>query len=118
MSKKLPTYTDLMVERFGLNEQSNVVELASNDGYLLQYFVEKGIPCLGIEPAANVAKVAIDKGIPTLVEFFGVESAQKLADQGKQADLLLGNNRPLAKVANDRHNLAQIARNCRYQQLN
>jgi hypothetical protein len=85
-------YTDLMVERFGLNEQSNVVELASNDGYLLQYFVEKGIPCLGIEPAANVAKVAIDKGIPTLVEFFGVESAQKLADQGKQADLLLGNN--------------------------
>jgi hypothetical protein len=85
-------YTDLMVERFGLNEQSNVVELASNDGYLLQYFVEKGIPCLGIEPAANVAKVAIDKGIPTLVEFFGVESAQKLAEQGKQADLLLGNN--------------------------
>jgi hypothetical protein len=85
-------YTDLMVERFGLNEQSNVVELASNDGYLLQYFVEKGIPCLGIEPAANVAKVAIDKGIPTLVEFFGVKSAQKLADQGKQADLLLGNN--------------------------
>jgi hypothetical protein len=85
-------YTDLMVERFGLNEQSNVVELASNDGYLLQYFVEKRIPCLGIEPAANVAKVAIDKGIPTLVEFFGVKSAQKLADQGKQADLLLGNN--------------------------
>ena len=85
-------YTDLMVERFHLNEQSYVVEIASNDGYLLQYFVEKNIPCLGIEPAANVAKVALDKGVPTLVEFFGVESARRLADQGKQADLLLGNN--------------------------
>jgi hypothetical protein len=85
-------YTDLMVERFNLNEQSHVVELASNDGYLLQYFVEKQIPCLGIEPAANVAKVAIEKKVPTLVEFFGVQSARKLAEQGKQADLLLGNN--------------------------
>jgi hypothetical protein len=85
-------YTDLMVERFHLNEQSHVVEVASNDGYLLQYFVEKHIPCLGIEPAANVAKVAIDKGVPTLVEFFGTESARRLAAQGKQADLLLGNN--------------------------
>lgn len=85
-------YTDSMVERFHLNEQSHVVEIASNDGYLLQYFVEKNIPCLGIEPAANVAKVAIDKGVPTLVEFFGVESARGLAARGKQADLLLGNN--------------------------
>jgi SAM-dependent methyltransferase len=85
-------YTDLMVERFGLHERSQVVEVASNDGYLLQYFVEKKIPALGIEPAANVAKVAVEKGVPTLVEFFGVESARRLAAAGKQADLLLGNN--------------------------
>jgi hypothetical protein len=69
-----------------------VVELASNDGYLLQYFVEKGVPVLGIEPAKNVAKVAIERGIPTIVEFFGEEMAQNLAAKGKQADLLLGNN--------------------------
>jgi len=69
-----------------------VVELASNDGYLLQYFVAKGIPSLGIEPAANVAKVAEEKGVPTLVKFFGVASAAELAAQGKRADLLLGNN--------------------------
>lgn len=85
-------YTDLMVERFHLNGESHVVEIASNDGYLLQYFVEKDVPCLGIEPAANVAQVAIDKGVPTLVEFFGVDSAKKLVAEGKQADLLLGNN--------------------------
>jgi len=85
-------YTNLMVERFGFNKQSHVVEVASNDGYLLQYFVEKNIPCLGVEPAANVAKVAEEKGVPTLVEFFGVECAQKLVKEGKQADLILGNN--------------------------
>ena len=85
-------YTDLMVERFQLDEQSHVVEVASNDGYLLQYFVEKGIPSLGIEPAANVAQVAIDKGVPTRIEFFGVESARKLAAEGLAADLLVGNN--------------------------
>jgi hypothetical protein len=85
-------YTDLMVERFHLNNESHVVEVASNDGYLLQYFVEKNISCLGIEPAANVAKVAIEKGVPTQVVFFGVESARRLVAEGKQADLLLGNN--------------------------
>jgi len=85
-------YTDLMVERFQLDEHSHVVEVASNDGYLLQYFVEKGIPSLGIEPAANVAQVAIDKGVPTRIEFFGVESARKLAAEGLAADLLVGNN--------------------------
>jgi hypothetical protein len=69
-------YTDLMVERFGLNEHSQVVEVASNDGYLLQYFVEKNIPVLGVEPARNVAQVAIDKGVPTLIEFFGAECAR------------------------------------------
>ena len=85
-------YTDLMVDRFGIGPQSYVVELASNDGYLLQYFAQKGIPVLGVEPAANVAQVAIDKGIPTVVKFFGEELANKLSADGKQADLLLGNN--------------------------
>ncbi len=84
-------YVDTMIARFGLDGSSHVVELASNDGYLLQYFAERQIPVLGIEPAANVAKVALQKGIPTLVEFFGVETARSLA-QESQADLLLGNN--------------------------
>ena len=85
-------YTDLMVERFGLGEQSQVVELASNDGYLLQYFVAKGVPVLGIEPAANVAEVAVAKGVPTVVKFFGVETARGLVAEGTRADLLVGNN--------------------------
>ena len=85
-------YSGQMTERFGLNTQSLVVEVASNDGYLLQYFVEKKIPVLGIEPAANVAKVAIDRGIPTLTQFFGTRLATELARDGKQADLLAGNN--------------------------
>jgi SAM-dependent methyltransferase len=85
-------YTKLMVERFGLNEQSQVIELASNDGYLLQYFVERNIPALGVEPAANIAKVAIAKGIPTINEFFGRDCARKLVSQGKQADLIAANN--------------------------
>ena len=85
-------YVDMAVERFQLTQQSQVVELASNDGYLLQYFVAKGIPVLGIEPAANIAEVAIAKGIPTLVKFFGQEVAREQVAQGKQADLLLANN--------------------------
>lgn len=85
-------YTDLMVERFGLNSDSQVVEIASNDGYLLQWFVEKNIPVLGIEPAANVAEVAREKGIRTEVQFFGTKTAQGLAEQYGKADLLLGNN--------------------------
>jgi hypothetical protein len=85
-------YTGAMIERFGLNPSSFVVEVASNDGYLLQYFVERGIPCLGIEPAVNVAQAAIHKGVPTLVEFFGRESAHRLADNGSAADLIAGNN--------------------------
>jgi SAM-dependent methyltransferase len=85
-------YTDQMVERFGINGKSLVVELASNDGYLLQYFVEKKIPVLGIEPAANVAAVATQKGVRTLVKFFGRETARELVTSGMQADLLLGNN--------------------------
>lgn len=85
-------YTDLMVERFGFDENSQVVEIASNDGYLLQYFVQKGIPVLGVEPAGNCAKAAIEKGVPSVVKFFGVQTAKELVEDGKQADLLLGNN--------------------------
>jgi SAM-dependent methyltransferase len=69
-----------------------VIEIASNDGYLLQNFVEAGIPCLGIEPAANVARVARDKGIETIVQFFGDWLAADLAGAGRQADLILANN--------------------------
>ena len=85
-------YTDLMIERFRIGPQSHVVELASNDGYLLQYFVAKGIPVLGIEPAANVAEAARQKRVPTLVRFFGEKVARELVAEGTQADLLLGNN--------------------------
>ena len=84
-------YVDQVTERFGLDISSHVVELASNDGYLLQYFKERHIPVLGIEPAANVAKLALQKGIPTLVEFFGVDTATSLVPDSA-ADLLLGNN--------------------------
>jgi 2-polyprenyl-3-methyl-5-hydroxy-6-metoxy-1,4-benzoquinol methylase len=86
------TYVEDVTERLGLGEASQVVEIASNDGYLLQYFVEKKIPVLGVEPAENVAQVATDKGIPTTVRFFGRETANALVSEGKQADLLLGNN--------------------------
>jgi hypothetical protein len=85
-------YTDEMIERFSLSERSRVVELASNDGYLLQYFVARGIPVLGIEPAANVAAAALKRKVPTLVRFFTREMAAELAAEGKRADLLLGNN--------------------------
>jgi SAM-dependent methyltransferase len=84
-------YSEQMIERLGLDSSSHVVEIASNDGYLLQFFHERQIPVLGIEPAANVAKVALQKGIPTLVEFFGVQTARSLAAESA-ADLLLGNN--------------------------
>jgi SAM-dependent methyltransferase len=84
-------YVEQMTERWGLGPDSHVVELASNDGYLLQYFVERGVPVLGIEPAANVASVAVERGVPTLVEFFGVQTARSLAESAR-ADLLLGNN--------------------------
>jgi SAM-dependent methyltransferase len=81
-----------MIERFGYNLKSQVVEIASNDGYLLQYFKEKKIPVLGIEPAKNVAASAKKAGIPTIVEFFGKQMAAELSAQGKRADLLIGNN--------------------------
>jgi len=85
-------YTDLMVERFNLGPESQVVELASNDGYLLQYFVKKRIPVLGVEPAANVAQAAMKKGIPTVMRFFGEKTARDLAVEQGKADLILGNN--------------------------
>src|SRR5688500_9811019 len=85
-------YTETIVERFGLNAQSQVVEIASNDGYLLQYFAARGIPVLGIEPAANVAEVAVEKGVPTRVEFFGEDVARQLVVEGRHADLIVGNN--------------------------
>ena len=84
-------YSEQMIDRLGLDDSSHVVEIASNDGYLLQFFHERQIPVLGIEPAANVAKVALQKGIPTLVEFFGRDTATSLAGESS-ADLLLGNN--------------------------
>jgi len=92
-------YTELMIDRFGFDSSKLVVEIASNDGYLLQWFVQKGIPVLGIEPAENVAKVAIEKGVHTEVEFFGTQTAQQLAEKYGKADLLLGNN-VLAHVPN------------------
>ena len=85
-------YTEKVIARFGLHSSSQVVEIASNDGYLLQYFASQGIPVLGIEPAANVAEVAIKKDIPTVVKFFGTNTAGELAAAGKQANLLVGNN--------------------------
>ena len=85
-------YADIIVERLDLDGQSHIVEVASNDGYLLQYFLRKGIPVLGIEPAANIAEVAVNKGIPTEMEFFGEKLARELSALGKRADLLIGNN--------------------------
>ena len=85
-------YVQLMQSRLGLDASSQVVEIASNDGYLLQYFVDAGIPVLGVEPAANVAAAAMEKGIPTIVKFFGIETAKEMVDAGQQADLMLGNN--------------------------
>ena|SRR5215510_5293026 len=85
-------YTARMVERFALDRNARVIELASNDGYLLQDFVRRGIPCLGIEPAANVAKVAVERGVPTIVRFFGRQAAEELSRDWGRPDLLLGNN--------------------------
>lgn len=85
-------YVDAMIPRLRLGSGSQVVEIASNDGYLLQYFQRRGVPVLGVEPAANVADVAKAKGIPTDVAFFGIATARRLVSAGTKADLLLGNN--------------------------
>jgi SAM-dependent methyltransferase len=92
-------YAAAMTKRYQLGASSLVVEVASNDGYLLQYFKERGIGVFGVEPAANVARVAQDKGIPTEIAFFGVDTARRLRDAGKSADLMTANN-VLAHVPN------------------
>ncbi len=90
--KHAETYVQTMIERFGLTPDSRVVEVASNDGYLLQYVKQRGIPCLGIEPTASTAAASRLKGIETLEEFFGVGLAGRLAAKGWQADLMAANN--------------------------
>ena len=85
-------FVDGATERFGLSLDSMVMEVASNDGYLLQYFVERDVPVLGIEPASNVAEVARKAGVDTIDEFFGVALAERLRDEGRTCDLLVGNN--------------------------
>jgi SAM-dependent methyltransferase len=85
-------YAEAMTERFGLNEDSLVVELASNDGYLLQHFVRVGIPALGVDPAANVAEAARERGVETIVDFFGSRLARELVEEGRRADLVAANN--------------------------
>jgi SAM-dependent methyltransferase len=86
------SYANDMIDRFGLDPGNLVVEVASNDGYLLQYFKERGVRVLGVEPAGNVAKEAQAKGIPTVVRFFGTDTARELVAEGNQADLIVGNN--------------------------
>jgi SAM-dependent methyltransferase len=102
------SYVAMITDRLGLGPQSQVIELASNDGYLLQYFVERGIPALGIEPAANVAEAARKRGVETLVKFFGRELGAELARSGKRADLVIGNN-VLAQVPDLNSFVAGIA---------
>ncbi len=85
-------YTEMMTRRFGYNEKSLVIEVASNDGYLLQYFKQNNIPVLGIEPTANTAEAAKEKGVDSVVDFFGKRLANELVAKGVKADLLLGNN--------------------------
>ncbi len=92
-------YVGMMIERFGFDGKNMIVEIASNDGYLLQFFKKRNIPILGIEPAVNVAKVAKEKGIPTITKFFTANTANELREEGKNADLILGNN-VLAHVPN------------------
>lgn len=92
-------YVEMMSGRFGFNENSFIIEIASNDGYLLQFFQQKGVPVLGIEPSLNTANAAREKGIETWTEFFGMRLANKLVEKNRQADLMLGNN-VLAHVPN------------------
>src|SRR5215216_2200184 len=85
-------YADMISERLRLGPDRLVVELGSNDGYLLQAFVERGIPALGVEPAGNVAEVAVERGVPTVVAFFGTDTARRLVAEDRRADLLVANN--------------------------
>lgn len=97
--KHAEKYVDTITNRFKFDHNSLVIEIASNDGYLLQYFMKKGVPILGIEPAKNIAKIAQEKKIPTITKFFGTDTAKELVGQGTKADLLIGNN-VLAHVPN------------------
>jgi SAM-dependent methyltransferase len=90
--KHAEQYTLSMINRFKLNESAHVIEVAANDGYLLQFFKQKNIPCLGIEPTHSTAVAAREKGIEIVEDFFGVDLAKKLVEQGKQADLTAANN--------------------------
>ena len=101
-------YVAMIIERLRLGPDSHIVELASNDGYLLQYFVQRGFSVLGIDPAENVAKAAEARGVPTLTRFFGRETAQDLVDNGARADLVIGNN-VLAQVPDINDFVAGIA---------
>lgn len=85
-------YVEMACARFGLGASSKVIEIASNDGYLLQHFVARGVPVLGIEPAANVASAAIERGVPSMVRFFGRDTAQHVAREFGRPDLIVGNN--------------------------
>src|SRR5260370_8192824 len=105
--KHAADYVEMICQRLGLGDNSLCVELASNDGYLLQYLVKKGIPVIGVEPAVNVAKVAEQEGIPTLVKFSRIRPAQEMVDRGQRADLLLRNN-VLPPPPQFNHFLAQI----------
>jgi 2-polyprenyl-3-methyl-5-hydroxy-6-metoxy-1,4-benzoquinol methylase len=97
--KHAENYVNMIINKVGFDEKSLVVEIASNDGYLLQFFKKRNVPILGIEPAVNVAKVAKEKGIPTITKFFSVDTANELRKGGKFADLIIGNN-VLAHVPN------------------
>jgi 2-polyprenyl-3-methyl-5-hydroxy-6-metoxy-1,4-benzoquinol methylase len=97
--KHAENYTEMMIARFKLNPDNRIVEIASNDGYLLQFFKEKNFNILGIEPASNIAKVAKKKGIPTITKFFDIVLAKSLVKKGRKADLIIGNN-VLAHVPN------------------
>lgn len=97
--KHAENYVDMMIKKFGFDEKNLVIEIASNDGYLLQFFKKKNIPVLGIEPAVNVAKIAKDKGITTITKFFSENTANDLRKDNKTADLIIGNN-VLAHVPN------------------
>lgn len=90
--RQCEAYAAMTIGRFGLGPSSQVVEVASNDGYLLQFFAARGVPVLGVEPAGNVAEAALAKGVPTRVLFFGEETASALVQEGCSADLLVGNN--------------------------
>lgn len=90
--KHAEAYVEKMCARYHYNDRSQIIEIASNDGYLLQYFQKRNIPVMGIEPSKNVAEVAMQKGINTLVRFFGLDLAKELKENGNEPDLILGNN--------------------------